>query len=378
LASQDLPEWDNSPDLPILLDRLRNGRPIERKRAIAVLSSRHGIAGGVACRFLEISRGGYRHSLKVFAEGGSKALFARRINPHRKYDDEVVKRALFSTLHQPPAAFGINRTTWTIVDLSRAMKRLGTSVGEDVIRTIIRAAGYRWRKARVVLTSNDPEFSQKVAHIRSILGRLSSDEAFFSIDEYGPLAIKHHSGRSLVGPCEQPLVAQWQRSRGSLIVTAAIELSTNQVTHFYSEKKNTSEMIKMMDRLISQYHDRLRIYLSWDAASWHISSKLSEHIRKHNSDVDSQGPQVETAPLPARAQFLNVIESIFSGMARAVVHNSNYRSVAEAKAAIARYFEERNAHFAQHPKRAGKKIWGKEPEPATFSEGANCKAPWIR
>src|ERR1700722_2787875 len=29
-----------------------------------------------------------------------------------------------------------------------------------------------------------------------------------------------------------------------------------------------------------------------------------------------------TAPLPAGAQFLNVIESVFSGMSRAVIHNS--------------------------------------------------------
>jgi hypothetical protein len=32
--------------------------------------------------------------------------------------------------------------------------------------------------------------------------------------------------------------------KGSLICTAALELSTNQVTHFYSKRKNTAEMIK--------------------------------------------------------------------------------------------------------------------------------------
>lgn len=37
-----------------------------------------------------------------------------------------------------------------------------------------------------------------------------------------------------------------------------------------------------------------------------------------------------TAPLPKRAQFLNVIESVFSGMARAVIQNSDYASVDEA------------------------------------------------
>jgi hypothetical protein len=71
--------------------------------------------------------------------------------------------------------------------------------------------------------------------------------------------------------------------------------------------------------------------------------------------VASGGPIVDTAPLPARAQFLNVIESIFSGMARAIIHNSTYRSVEEAKGAINRYFDERNRHFREHPRRAGKR-----------------------
>ena len=65
---------------------------------------------------------------------------------------------------------------------------------------------------------------------------------------------------------------------------------------------------------------------------------------------------VETAPLPSGAQFLNVIESVFSGMARAVIHNSDYRTVEDAKAAIDRHFEEHNAHFTRHPRRAGRKI----------------------
>jgi hypothetical protein len=40
---------------------------------------------------------------------------------------------------------------------------------------------------------------------------------------------------------------------------------------------------------------------------------------------------VDTAPLPAGAQFLNVIESVFSGMARAIIHNSDYKSAGKRK-----------------------------------------------
>jgi hypothetical protein len=207
------------------------------------------------------------------------------------------------------------------------------------------------------LTSNDPEFSQKFDRIKSILGNLAGDEVFFSIDEFGPFAIKHQPGRCLTAPDERPLVRQWQKSRGSVILTAALELSSNQVTHLYSDKKNTAEMIRMMKLLVEKYHDRRCIYLSWDAASWHISKELNRALEDHDSRI--VGPTVMIAPLPARAQFLNVIESVFSGMARAIIHNRNYQSAEEANAAIDRYFEARNEHFRANPRRAGYKIWGR-------------------
>jgi hypothetical protein len=135
----------------------------------------------------------------------------------------------------------------------------------------------------------------------------------------------------------------------------------------------------MVELLIETYSDRSRIYLSWDAASWHISKDLKQRVEEHNATALITGrPTVEMAPLPSGAQFLNVIESVFSGMAKAIIHNSDYRTLDDAKAAVDRYFLDRNAHFVQHPKRAGKKIWGKEREVAAFSEANNCKDPRYR
>ena len=134
-------------------------------------------------------------------------------------------------------------------------------------------------------------------------------------------------------------------------------------------------MIRMMELLVERYHDRRKLYLSWDAASWHISKRLNERIVQHNAAAADGGLTVEAAPLPSGAQFLNVIESVFSGMVRAIIHNSDYATVDDAKAAIDRYFEDRNAHFRRNPRRAGKKIWGKEREPSAFSEVNNCKDP---
>jgi hypothetical protein len=254
-------------------------------------------------------------------------------------------------------------------------------ISRNCIRKIIKDAGYKFRKAKIVLTSNDPKYQEKLEKITSILSNIGEKEKFFSIDEFGPFAIKIQGGKSLVAPGEVKSVPQRQVSKGSLICTAALELSTNQVTHFYSETKDTREMIKLLEILIKEYKNEDRIYFSWDAASWHASKALYKKVKEINRPKYRKGlkiPIVELVPLPTCAQFLNVIESIFSGMARAIIHNSNYQSVKECMKAIDRYFLERNQYFKENPKRAGNKIWGKERVATKFSESNNCKDPLFR
>ena len=372
-------EIDDIPDLSVLLQHVHSGRLRDRNRAMAVLATHQKIPSPTICAFLGVGKAFVRKYRNKFKASAAAAVFAPQIRSNCKINDSDLRSAVFSLLHEPPNRHGINRTSWTMPLLSRVLKENGHQIGTALIAKMIKAAGYKWRKARIVLTSTDPAYIEKLARIRSILSNLQPDEAFFSIDEFGPFAIKTKPGRTLVPPGVHPTVPQWQKSRGCLIVTAALELSGNQVTHFYSAKKNTGEMIRLMDILINRYADRRKVYLSWDAASWHISKQLFARIEAHNSVVaNGGGPLVDTAPLPAGAQFLNVIESIFSGMARAIIHNSDYQSMDAAKAAIDQYFEDRNTNFRLHPKRAGRKIWGKEREPAAFSDANNCKDPRYR
>jgi hypothetical protein len=366
-------------ELGELLRRVHECRLPERNKAVAILASRCRIPSRIVCEFLGIDRKSYRRYRVTFEQGGTAALFTRRTHYIRKADDPRMKQAVFTLLHEPPAIHDINRTTWKMADLVHVLHTQDCAVCSHIVRQITTAAGYKWRKARTVLTSKDPDYAAKVARVHSILSTLSSNDAFFSIDEFGPFAIKMKGGLSLMPSGEQRVVPQWQRSKGNLILTAALELGANQVTHFYSPAKNTAEMIRMMDMLVTKYAHCSRIYLSWDAASWHISRRLAEHIEQHNAGLGVRRlPFVETAALPVGAQFLNVIESVFSGMARAIIHNSDYGSVNHAKVAIDRYFGERNINFQLNPRRAGKKIWGQEREPAVFDSANNCKDPHYR
>jgi transposase len=319
--------------------------------------------------------------IKLYEKNGLKGLEKRKkkVNAEILNNIERKKSNLITLIHETPKNYGINRASWSLNTLGEAyLQKFGTKISRTMISEYIRSLGYAFRKAKKVLTSPDPNYREKLQNITNILSNLTDKQKFFSVDEFGPFAVKIQGGRSLVKEGEFKTFPQWQISKGCLICTAALELSHNQITHFYSAKKNTDEMIKLLEILIQQYRDEEKIFFSWDAASWHASKKLNDKIEEINSDEYrniNKTPEVELAPLPASAQFLNVIESVFSGMAKSIIHNSDYQSADECKLAIDQYFKDRNAFYIIHPKRAGKKIWGNEKHIPEFDETKNFKDP---
>jgi transposase len=350
--------------------------------AIALLNSSMGVSSIAIGRKIERAPRTVDKWCLLYENHGIESLPLRS---SRKLSDESLttikekKERLIKIIHETPKIYDINRASWSLHALADAYyKTHGERISTSSISEYFISAGYKFKKAKKVLTSEDPTYRDKLGKITNALSHLTPSEKFFSIDEFGPFSVKIRGGVALVPGDEVRTIPQRQRSKGSLICTAALELSTNQVTHFYSKKKNTMEMIKLLKRLIIFYKSQNRLFVSWDSASWHESKALYKAVDEINSDafrIRHKTPLIDLMPLPSGAQFLNVIESIFSGMARAILHNSNYQSVDACKSAIDRYFAERNRAFLEQPRRAGKKIWGKERVEAVFREENNCKDP---
>ena len=118
-------------------------------------------------------------------------------------------------------------------------------------------------------------------------------------------------------------------------------------------------MISLAEVLYNQYYSKKKLYITWDCASWHSSQTLVSWLELFNAETEKSGigPIIEFIPLPTCSQFLDIIESVFRGMKRAVIHNSDYQSETEMKTAISQHFRDRNDYFKGNPKRAGNKIW---------------------
>ena len=131
LLQKELNEDDLNSDLSdipgfsTLLAHLHNGRLADRNRAMVALASRKNIPNRTISEFLGVSKAFVRNYRNKFESEGVPRLFAPQTKSNRKIDNEDLRKAIFSLLHEPPTNHGINRTSWTMALLRRVLKENG-------------------------------------------------------------------------------------------------------------------------------------------------------------------------------------------------------------------------------------------------------------
>ena len=354
-------ELPSSERVDYLLKKIKTGGLKDRKKACTILGRQKGISNQTIADALHASTNTTRKYYALFAKHGLSEVF-RSGAVWRKSADEQAKgmKRLLELLHHKPTDFGINRTSWSQMSLAWAYrKRFGEGISRSSVARWMKQAGFAWKKVKRVLTSPDPQYREKLEVVLSALHSLTDEDLFFFVDELGPLLLKRRGGRTYVHKDEVLSCPRRQVAKGSVTLFGALSATTNQATWIFGESKDTSSIMELMELLFNQYHDKSKIYVTWDAVSWHSSEALAGWLDAFNQTTrdTKAGPIIEVVPLPTSSQFLNVIEGVFSRMMRAVVNNSDYQSGEEMKAAMSRHLWERNLFFRENPKRVGKKIW---------------------
>ncbi len=132
-----------------------------RNRSICVLAVCKGIPRKTIAGHLCIAPSTVDNSFNKYKLHGTSTVTSDlKLKPHKHEKQEYIDKA-FSILHAPPLSYGYNRTTWRLVDLKAAMEREGMSIGKGGLSKIIKNAGYSYRKAKTVLTSNDKDYKDK-------------------------------------------------------------------------------------------------------------------------------------------------------------------------------------------------------------------------
>lgn len=161
----------------------KNARLTPRGREVMVSRLERGERPIDVAKSLSVSTNTLYKWRNRFREEGITGLSDRSSRPKAcrtsLADEEDMKEQLFRILHSPPSEYGFNRTTWKINDLQQALEKTGVRIGRHAVRKIIKDAGYRWLKAKRVLTSKDPDYRIKLDQIHHILSNLGDSEGFF-------------------------------------------------------------------------------------------------------------------------------------------------------------------------------------------------------
>lgn len=297
--------------------------------------------------------------IKKFHDVGISFIEVKPRHPERTERLAQREARIIDIIHTPPSAYNINRTTWTYGTITDVyLLRYSEQISKKTVERAVKKSGCTWRRIKTVQTSQDPEYLAKVDRLLDTLQGMKKGERFFFIDEVGPYRVRKYGGRVLMPKGETITLPEHQKSRGTVQFVAALEAITNQLTWVFTPNKGATAMISLLEKIMRNYTNCLGIFITWDAITVHSSKMVTEWIAAHNEA--GKRPHIVVVPLPSNAQFLNVIESVFCGMKKAVICNSDYPTAHAMQEAIARHFEERNQFYKDNPKRAGNKIWDKQ------------------
>src|SRR5215472_8451994 len=163
------------------------------QRAVALLDlHRHRTLASI-CQKLERSPKTIKRWRRILLTKGLASLAIpskKAVSKERLAMIATKKERLVKIIHEPPSLHGVNRTTWTLKTLAAAYQNVyGERVSRGSVSQYFKELGYKFKKARKVLTSPDPDYRTKLKKITAILSRLGTREKFFSIDEFGPCAV---------------------------------------------------------------------------------------------------------------------------------------------------------------------------------------------
>ena len=118
------------------------------------------------------------------------------------------------------------------------------------------------------------------------------------------------------GQCRS--IPQYQKGKGTLILTAALELSTNQLTHFYSKAKNTAKpslklykkLLEVVQTLLSQVAEiQPRLRRLHDPSADGLNESLDHYLPLVKQVIaQTQTRVLHGKPAAAREKVLSLFE----------------------------------------------------------------------
>lgn len=223
------------------------------------------------------------------------------------------------------------------------------SISRSTVFEILNDAEIKPHKVRCYVEKRDPGFEEKMAIVLHVYREVDminngaiipdlKDTITVSFDEKpGMQAISQTSKELPPVPGKHPSVTMDYEYRrlGTLSLLAGIDLHNGMVTETVSRTHNSEDFISSLKKLDSSYPGENRIRLILDNLRVHTSEKTREYLLT----VPSRFEFVFT---PKHGSWLNIVEMLFSKLARTMLREIRVKTIEELENRIHQYFQEIN------------------------------------
>ena len=267
------------------------------------------------------------------------------------------KAWLVSLACQKAKALGYPHELWTTRLLARHAREHAAAAGHPCLQKVVQGTvckilarhEIKPHKVRYYLERRDEAFETKMAEVLCVYREvavlrasqtLGTDVAIISYDEKpGIQAIDNTAPDLPPQPGSHSTFARDHeyKRHGTLSLLAGIDLLTGKVHACIEDRHRSREFVGFLKRLDAAYPADTAIKLILDNHSAHISKETKAWIA---SQPDGRFSFVFT---PKHGSWLNLVEGVFSKMARSMLRHIRVASKLELKARILAYLDELNS-----------------------------------
>jgi transposase len=346
------------------LEGLRRSRTGEKRRALhaaILLDSASGMKDGAVARSNGVNRHTVALCVRKFLQFGLEAALGELPRPGqvRRIPDDAIAWVQHCACEKPKE-LGYAEELWTISLLQAHVRKRCTEAGHPSLiqlsrsrlHRILRQGEIHPHKIRYYVERRDPEFESAMAIVLHVYKEVEIINAkllegtlkepplvTISYDEKpGIQALATTTADRPPQPKKFPThLRDYEYERlGTVSLLAGLDLHTGRVTEIVRDHHASVDFIALLSKLDETYPPQTRIRLLLDNHSAHISKQTRGWLSLHPL-------RFEFAFTPKHGSWLNIVETMFSKMARSMLRGIRVKSKQELVDRIHLYFEQINA-----------------------------------
>jgi transposase len=239
----------------------------------------------------------------------------------------TVQRVVNLALGPPPG----EATHWTGRMLAKA-----AGISLRSVQRILEAHKLAPHRIRTFKLSNDPRFAEKLKDIVGLYIDPPAHAVVLAVDEKSQIQALDRSQPGLpMKPGRAGTMTHDYKRHGTTTLFAALNILDGTIIGRNMKRHRHQEFIRFLSSVDAQVPRRKEIHAIVDNYATHKHPKVREWLNQH--------PRWTFHFTPTSASWLNAVEGFFAKLTTRRLKRGVFTSVADLKAAIARFIEENNS-----------------------------------